>query len=85
MISGLMVGVDASFTIKTVGIKLKIPWKTPDLMKSGTNKIKVANTSTNVMAELASLVLSTNMDIKIPIPIKPKPMKNKTKARRTGL
>lgn len=85
IISGLMVGDEASLTIKTVGMKLKTPWKMSDLTKSGTNKIKVAKTSSKVMAELASLVLSTSMDMNIPRPINPKPMKKRTKPSRTGL
>lgn len=85
MISGLIVGDDASLTIKTVGIKLNTPWNMFDLMNSGMNRMKVANTSTNVIAELASFVLSTIMEINIPIPINPNPMKNNTKTKRAVL
>jgi len=60
-----MVGEDASFTINTVGMKLKTPWKKVDFINSGMNRMNVANTSTMVMAELASLVLSTSMDMSI--------------------
>ncbi len=58
-------GEDASFTINTVGMKLKTPWKKVDFINSGMNRMNVANTSTMVMAELASLVLSTSMDMSI--------------------
>ena len=47
--------------------------------------MNVANTSMIVMAELASLVLSTNMDKSIPIPINPKPMKNSSINIKIGL
>lgn len=54
-------------------------------MKRGKKKIKVANTRARVMAELASLVLSTSMDMIIPIPMNPKPMKKRIKSSITGL
>ena len=85
MISGFILGDTANLTIKTVGMKLNTPWKISDLTNNGMNRMKVANTSTNVMAELASLVLSTSMDMSTPTPMKANPMKNKTSTKRAGL
>ena len=45
----------------------------------------MAKTNTKVIAELASLVLSTSMEISMPTPIKAKPMKNRTITMRTRL
>jgi hypothetical protein len=84
IILGLIFGDEAIFTIITVGMKLKTPWKL-DLINRGTKRMKVAKTKSRVIAELASLVLSTNMDMSIPNPIKPKPRKNKTKIINMGL
>jgi hypothetical protein len=78
-------GVDANLTIKTVGIKFKIPSKNGAFIKSGTKSIKVANTSARVIAELASLVLSTNIDMIIPTPMNPNPTNDNMKKRIIGL
>ena len=83
--SEFTIGVDAILTIKTVGMKFKIPSKRGAFINNGTNSMKVANTSAKVMAELASLVLSTSMDIIIPTPMNPNPTKDKIKMRISGL
>jgi len=80
-----IMGVDANLTIKTVGIKFKIPSKNGAFIKSGTKSIKVANTSARVIAELASLVLSTNIDMIIPTPMNPNPTNDNMKKRIIGL
>ncbi|WP_286243494.1 hypothetical protein [Methanobacterium ferruginis] len=40
MISGVMVGEDASLTINTVGMKLKTPGNMVDFTKMGMNRMK---------------------------------------------
>jgi hypothetical protein len=85
IISEPTIGVDANLTIKTVGKKFKIPSNNVAFIKSGTKSIKVANTSARVIAELASLVLSTSMDMIIPTPMNPKPTNNNMKKRIIGL
>lgn len=47
--------------------------------------MKVANIRARVMAELASLVLSTSMDIITPTPMNANPTKNRMKNRISGL
>ncbi len=69
-ISGFINGVEDSFTNKTVGMKFKIGAKYCDFINNGINRIKVANTNKIVIAELASFVLSTNIEINTPIPNK---------------
>jgi hypothetical protein len=81
----LILGDDASFTMITVGMKFKISSKKLNLIKSGTKRTKVTKTKSKVMAELASLVLSTSIEIRIPTPIKPKPIKNNIKSNNMGL
>ena len=54
-------------------------------MKRGINNIKVAKTRIIVMAELASFVLSTNIESSIPRPINPNPIKNKITNINIGL
>ena len=85
IISEPTIGVDANLIIITVGKKFKIPSNNGAFIKSGTKSIKVANISANVIAELASLVLSTSMDMIIPIPMNPNPTDDNMKKRIIGL
>lgn len=80
-ISSETFGDDANLTIKTVGIIFKIPSKYWIFIKRGIKRRNVANIKANVIAEFASLVLSTSMEINIPIPINPKPMKRRIKTK----
>lgn len=78
-------GVDDIFTIKTVGMKSSIAEKYAVFINKGMNSTNVAKTSTIVIAELASFVLSTYMDNSVPIPINAKPIKNRVINIKTGL
>lgn len=77
-IRGSRTGVDVMRTMIMVGIRFKIPCRAGIFMKRGTNSTKVAKKSNRVMAEFASLVLSTSMEIITPSPIKINPTKNKS-------
>jgi len=79
------IGVDEILIIIIVGINSKNPPKTGILIKRGIKRINVTKINISVMAVFASLVLSTNIDIKIPIPIKPKPIKKSNKTIKIGL
>jgi len=69
-----------SFTKITLGIKsIKRPRK-PTSIKSGTKSINVAMKSMMVIAELASFVLSTILEMNTPTPAKPRAMKKSNKA-----
>jgi len=80
-----MLGVDAIFTNITVGMKFNIGVKYDALIKRGMKSTNVANTRTIVIAELASFVLSTNMDRRVPIPMKANPIKNNVINIKIGL
>ncbi len=77
-INGSRTGVEVMRTIIIVGIRFKIPCRDGMSMKSGTKSTNVAKKSNRVMAEFASLVLSTSMEIITPNPIKINPTKNKS-------
>jgi hypothetical protein len=82
---GSAMGVEDILTIKMVGMKFSMASKYGALMNRGAKRMKVANTRARVMAEFASLVLSTNMDIIIPIPINPSPTNRRIKNIIAGL
>lgn len=85
IISNGIFGVEDNLTIRTVGIIFKIPSRYGIFMKRGIKKMNVANIKAIVIAEFASLVLSTSMDINIPIPINPKPTKMRIKIKTNAL